>query len=526
MDKDTEQGLGCFGLIVVATWIGFIWRAQSNWGNFWAMMGVEVLFLFMALLAIGGLTSDNGWYQLLGGIAGIYAISCLIAIGMFLYNGNYEASMKFVTWKWKATTASAPPVSETPALVELPTSEADAGPWAWLLAPNISEYTFVATLNDIWDQTPSQASDTVASLQRAAILAGPLSNKQAIDLLTAVALERAGDEISAHAMYQQIVNRNSSDGYTASAKYRLHFVKVPPEKFNLLKLGQWSTQKIQYQNRAKAAQIEAEYTAIIREPEASGWFIIGEKWQWGTNRMAAIQNMLNRKSDQISFEFFQYLRAQSPFPKQYSFLYIILFLTLGVKFLALPIYARQAKLAILSPKIQREVQWLESLYSGDQAQLNAHRNEVYEKYRVEMVSGCIMPMVDMIFVVWAFIAIQGYVPQLALDGARFLWLDNLIERNLWMLVLWAGIYLVNAAITGELQAYGRSSNPNLSDADATTAGCISLAIGIGFWGWIMWSNHISSALVVFWTCLLLISMFITVILRAIWKMILRFQGIS
>jgi membrane protein insertase Oxa1/YidC/SpoIIIJ len=526
MDKDTEQGLGCFGLIVVATWIGFYVRSQQNWGHFWAMMGVEALIIFMALLAIGGLASDNGWYQLLGVIAGIYALSCLIAVGMFLYNGNYEASMKFVTWKWREPAASAPPVAETPAPVELPASEADAGPWAWLLAPNISEYTFISTLNNIWDQTPSQASDTVASLQRVANLAGPLSNKQAIDLLTAVALERTGDGTSANAMYQQIINRNSGDGYAASAKYRLHFVKVPPGKFNLLKLGQWWTQKIQYQNRAKAAQIEAEYTSIMRESDAIGWYLIGDQWQWSTSRKAAIQNMLNRKSDQLSFEFFQYLRAQSPFPKQYSFLYIILFLTLGIKLLALPIYARQAKLAILSPKIQQEVQWLESLYSGNPTQLDVRRNEVYEKYRVEMVSGCIMPVVDLIFVIWAFIAIQGYVPQLALDEARFLWLDNLIERNLWMLVLWAGIYLVNAAITGELQAYGRSSNPNLSDADATTAGCISLAVGIGFWGWVMWSNHISSALVVFWTCLLLISMFLTVILRAIWKMILSIQGVS
>jgi len=525
MDDEAKQGLGCFALIIGATWIGFIIRSQQNWGHFWVMMGVEVLILFMALLAIGGLASDNGWYQLLGGIAGIYAISCLIAVGMFLYNGNYEASMKFVTWKWKGTAASAPPVAETPTPVEMPTLEAAVGPWAWLLVPNISEDTFVSTLNDIWDQTPSQASGAVTSLQRAAILAGPLSNRQAIDLLTAVAFERAGDEASANAMYQQIVNRNSNDAYTASAKYRLHFVKVPPGKFNLLKLNQWWTQKIQYQNRAKAMQIEAEYTSIIRESEAAGWFLIGERWQWGTNRRAAIQNMLDRKSDQISFEFFQYLRAKSPFPKQHSFLYIILFLTLGIKLLALPIYVRQAKIAILYPKIQREIQWVESMYSGDQAQLSIRRNDVYEKYRVEMVSGCIMPVVDLIFVVWAFIAIQGYVPQLALDEAQFLWLDNLIERNMWMMVLWAGIYLVNAAITGELQAYGRSNNPNLSNTDATTNGCISLAFALVFWGWIMWSSNISSALVVFWICLLLISMLLTVILRAIWKMILSLQGI-
>jgi membrane protein insertase Oxa1/YidC/SpoIIIJ len=525
MDEETRQGLGCFAFIIVATWIGFIWRAQSNWGHFWTMIGVELLIIFMASLAIAGLLNDNRMYQVLGGIAGIYAISCLIAVGMFLYNGNYEASIKFVTWKWKGIAASAPPVAETPTPVELPTSEADAGPWTWLLVPNISESTFVSTLNDIWNQTPSQASDTVASLKRAAILAGPISNKQAVDLLTAVALERAGDEMSANVMYQQIVNRNSSDGYAASAKFRLHFVKTPPGKFNLWKLGQWWTQKIQYQNRAKAAQIEAEYISIIHEPEVAGWFPIGEQWQWSTNHKAAIQNLLERKSDQISLEFFQYLRARSPFPKQYSFLYIILFLTLGIKLLALPIYFRQAKLAVLSPKIQREIQWVESLYSGNQEQLDAHRNEVYEKYRVEMVSGCIMPIVDLIFVIWAFTAIQSYVPQLALDGARFLWLDNLIERNLWALVLWGGIYLLAAAVTGELQAYGHSRNSNLSDADATRAGCISVAIGLGIWGWLMWSNNISSALILFWICLLLINVLLTIILRATWKMILSFQGI-
>ncbi|MFO1432369.1 MAG: hypothetical protein U1F76_19865 [Candidatus Competibacteraceae bacterium] len=83
-------------------------------------------------------------------------------------------------------------------------------------------------------------------------------------------------------------------------------------------------------------------TAIDASRGAPGWFLVAGHDLDDAQRLA-LQSSLDRRSDDLSMRFFRFLWSSSPFPQPYAYLFILLVLTLIVKFLELPFLFKTAQ---------------------------------------------------------------------------------------------------------------------------------------------------------------------------------------
>lgn len=128
------------------------------------------------------------------------------------------------------------------------------------------------------------------------------------------------------------------------------------------------------------------------------------------------------RSDALSMALFQYLRNHSPFRPQYAYLFIMLVIVGAYRAISFP-------LSVRASRMRARTRWLDATVRAQgPAELTrrcAFAARLGRDYPI--VDPVVWGLVgaDLIFLVWGDIALHAFLPQMALDGARFYWVSNL-----------------------------------------------------------------------------------------------------
>lgn len=362
--------------------------------------------------------------------------------------------------------------------------------YAWLNAPGMSRETVTSALNAVAGWSQSDAANE-AVLLRAAKTAASTEGQRAALLLLGAALEKAGDLSGSRATYQELVNQARETPYAASASYRLRALEDP--------------------NRSPGEQ-EKFYEKLYEEANAQkdarqGWFLVSNQWSWTDSRRATSQALIDLRSTELSFRLFSWLRSKSTFPTRYAYLFVLLALSVGVKILALPLYVRAAKLQLQFRQLAPEVAYINAIYDYDPQIKQQKLAELYQERGLNVLWGCAVAVVDLIFVVWSLVALSDFAPQMALDGARFWWIPDVLQRDLGILIVAVGLVLLQNVINS---AYQPSSLGQIA--------CGSLIFGAIFVG-VAWHLQWPAAAIIFWVLLSSIGLLLNLVLVGILKIL-------
>ncbi|MCD4786513.1 MAG: hypothetical protein K8T10_22020 [Candidatus Eremiobacteraeota bacterium] len=305
----------------------------------------------------------------------------------------------------------------------------------------LSEVT--VRLNKIQGLSKEEAEMKVLALQKQEEEASWEKKRIIIRLLKAASLEKAGKRGEAIATYKNILKVTKDTLYANTANFRLHVIENPDRTLKEMK-------------------------TIAALPEAMGWFLLSGKWILSTTRHAALQSLIDMQSSRLSFRFFQYLRSKSPFPPDYAYLFVLLVLTVGTRLLALPLYFNVAK-ASTPQKV-----W------------------------------SVTTLIDLIFVIWAMISLGNYSPQMILDGSRFLWISDVTQFNLLIIIAW--IVVTTIYILAWLNPEGVS----WGEINCSSLFFGAIIIGIA-WRW-KWPAYVF----IFWILLTMVGKLTMDILRMIY----------
>lgn len=487
MDDETRSFCGCLGLIAIALLIGVGLRSQ-NYIQFLVVGGAVVGGIVLLLIGFASFIADAeewGWLSLImGGVLAYYA-------GAFLITGNYEgprnwgevsptsAALSQPQNTLAVTLTSTPQPTFTP--IPIPTSTPQ---------PILSNDLVTAELDNIWRLSTQDAKEQADFLRSPKETEFDKENRVS-DLLIAVALERAGDLDSARSAYTDVVNKAENTPLGTSAAFRLHLLENP-------ELSQDDKEEL--------------YEAMLSETEGDGWFLQSDQWVWSNTRQAASQALVNLRADQLSFRFFQYLRLRSPLSISYSYLFILLVLAAGAKILMMPLYIKSARATQKARQLQPDIQRIKILHSDDNITMNQELMNLYQQHGLDLTSGCMIAVADLIFVIWALVALNSYSPQLVLDGAKLqialsdsilFMIPDVTRFNLSIVLVWLVVSFIQSLRSGIKQQSSQTAS------QLVWGNIISIAIIIGIaWYW-KWPAYVF----VFWVLLSLVGMLISSILR-------------
>lgn len=349
---------------------------------------------------------------------------------------------------------------------------------AWFTKVEVPHDTVAAELTSVWQASPEAAAAQARSLTELLPAASP-DGKRAIELLIAVARERAGDVANARAAYDALCSQAPDTPYAASADYRLRV------------LGQ-----------SEPAALEAIYSKVLQHSALTrneAWHLVSDRWIWTTPDRAANQALVDLRQSQLSFRFFNLLREQSFFPPPYAYLFILLALTLGIKVLSLPLLIRSAKLAVVMRRLAPEVRAIQQAYADDLVTMQKQLQALYQARGVNVFAGCPAAIVDLIFVIWAVVSLSTYAPRMALDNARFLWIGDVTTYHFSIVLLWLGLCYFHSWVSG---ARGQSAQ-GVSQLAASV-----LAVGGLVW-LIAWYWQCPAYVFIFWMLLMVSGLLIT-----------------
>lgn len=354
------------------------------------------------------------------------------------------------------------------ALLWLPSAAAAAG----LGAPPLAREGMTAALQRLWTMPPSGAAREAAELR--SVHAGATGEeRRAAGLLLAVALERAGDRRGAAEAYRAVLAEGLATPHAVSARARLRGLEGLDESGTSKEL----------------------YAQVSREPEAKGWFVVVDRWEWTDARRAAFASHLPSQSGDLSDRLLGLLHARSFFPKAYAYLFVFLALSLGIKVLALPLHVEAARFAAKLPGIAPQIGILQSQHADDPSELKRQMGLFWRRYGVKPWSPFAVSLVDLIFVVWALETLDDFWPQLALDGARFGWASNLAMPDFRIGLLWLGACLLE----------GRAALRQMGGGGRLFMGIIFVC-GVFFW---------PAYLLIFWGLLNLLGVVLNAVLTPI-----------
>ncbi|MGD2086298.1 MAG: YidC/Oxa1 family membrane protein insertase [Candidatus Aminicenantes bacterium] len=334
-------------------------------------------------------------------------------------------------------------------------SQPDSRDWSWLSRAALSNTRVSETLNEIWG-LPRQEAKKVAYGLRAAWGKASIEGKHAACLMIAAALEKAQKNRLARLTYQQIKKNAEILPYAKSASFRLRLFDEP--------------------GLSKPENNEKIYKFIA--DEADGWFLLPQEKRWIMPR-EALQPLIENREQDLSFRFFKFLRAHSPFPGSYAFLFIFLVLTIGIKVLELPLYVKTGKAAYQLRGLTPQIEDIR-LNSSDFMEAQQRINALYRSHGINLSSGCLVLIVDLIFIIWALISMSSFSPQFIQDGARFLWVTDITQPNL-------GIIIVCVILSLVAQRLAFSSQQTLMPVGALIFGALISGTIISFiamhWKW-------------------------------------------
>lgn len=124
----------------------------------------------------------------------------------------------------------------------------------------------------------------------------------------------------------------------------------------------------------------------------------------------------------------------------------LIILTIAVKLLLYPLYAKQikstAKMGTLQPKLQE----IQQKYGKDKALMNEKVAELYKEEGVSMAGGCMPMLVQMIIIMGLFALLRNPMVYMGADEQMlfaihesFLWIQDLAQPDKWILPIAAGV---------------------------------------------------------------------------------------
>jgi len=280
------------------------------------------------------------------------------------------------------------------------------------------------TLNNIW-KTPKGKASALAS--RLSQQAPTLSGDQQLNafLFTAVAHQRAGEMNTARDFYQKLL-ASPETPHANTASYQLRMLETEPDNLK--------------------AQIKT-LREVFGKAEKEGWYLHQDNWALTESRTTAAKSLITLQADQISFRFFDLIYQRSIFPKEYAYLFIFLVVLLAAKLITLPLSFRSQQFMVKLREAQPEIDWINSTYSDNPTEKSKQLMSLYQSRGINYWSGCLVGIVDLVFVVWFFLTVRSFAPQFYLDGARFWLADDITVFSLMLILAWIGVMMVQSFVT-------------------------------------------------------------------------------
>jgi len=332
----------------------------------------------------------------------------------------------------------------------------------WLSGADVPAPRVTEALQAIWVMPPAEAALHVERLTRA-VQGASEEGRQAAAFLAAVAQERAGQPGEAALAYRQQSKTAKNTPYGVSARFRLAFL---------------------------SEKLDNERPCLTwrDEPEQHGWFLTPDGWARTTTRLAALKTLVELRRNYLSVRLFDFLRERAPFPDQYRYIFVLLGVTVGSMLLALP---WRVKVAAVGEKVRRvrpEIRNLASIYGSEPLEQQKALLALYRREGINFGSGCVVMVVELVFVIWVLVAMSSYSPQLALDGARFFWVPDVTAFSFHVCLVWVALVTILPVITGAIQSMGQ--HPCVYVAASLIMLCIFVAMA---WYW-QWPSYVF----VFW----------------------------
>jgi len=123
----------------------------------------------------------------------------------------------------------------------------------------------------------------------------------------------------------------------------------------------------------------------------------------------------------------------------------IIILTLVVRLIMLPLYAKQIKYSAKMAELQPRLQEIQSRYAHDKEQLNQKMTEFYQKEGISPTSGCLPMLIQMPVIFGLFALLReplNYISSSEMIVAvheNFIWIKDLSQPDAWILPVLAGL---------------------------------------------------------------------------------------
>lgn len=123
----------------------------------------------------------------------------------------------------------------------------------------------------------------------------------------------------------------------------------------------------------------------------------------------------------------------------------LIIVTVLVKFLLYPLYAKQIKSTMSMATIQPKMMELQKKYANDQETLNIKMAELYKEEGFHPLGGCLPIVIQMPIIIGLFTLLRNPMAYVSSEDMlfavheSFLWIEDLSQPDLWILPILAGV---------------------------------------------------------------------------------------
>ncbi|SJZ79834.1 YidC/Oxa1 family membrane protein insertase [Selenihalanaerobacter shriftii] len=132
----------------------------------------------------------------------------------------------------------------------------------------------------------------------------------------------------------------------------------------------------------------------------------------------------------------------------------IIFLTLAIRILLFPLVAKQTRSMKAMQELQPKMEELKSKYEDQPEEYQQKVMELYKKHKVNPAAGCLPLLVQMPILIALFRSLREFE---ALKGVSFLWVSNLAQPDI-ILVILTGLIMLGQSLLQQNMSGNPASN--------------------------------------------------------------------
>lgn len=331
---------------------------------------------------------------------------------------------------------------------------------------------------------------------------GRIAAAQDYDALFAPAkkLETEGRRQEAHAAYRRVADEQSRNPEVASeALYQAG-------KFASERYGGTADEK----RFGEEAAAREDWRRLVDDYPGTKAYLKLTGGQRGGPRdeLAALENRIDkRNSSDWKYQVLHSLVALTGSNPAYSYAFALILLAVIVKIILLPLTKKQYAGMREMQRMQPLVKELQKKYQG--AELNQKMMGLYKEHGVNPFAGCWPTLLQLPFLILVFNAIREY--EFAFTHGKFLWIGSSLTDQGWRMIghdviarnlaspdiILLAIYALTNYVTMKMTP---TSDPAQQQQQNTMA-----LVMTGFFFWMFLSYRWSSAFVLYWLALNLLS---------------------